>query len=328
MPVAALPTKRHAAPREFVWLSPTMLRQLNTAHIVLYLCSEDSERPVLFRQADIKVDEAALEVLIESKGDWLCIRATDLRDACSGMIGSLSDLVADETLSPADRFKILQVVVSFEVQRTLNAVDPAQYVTLSANTSRHITTLVSEAGLVPNELFAIARHDFQTFTHVTNTAGYAVMLADRLGCYSDDELKQIAMGAMLHDIGKRCIPRHILAKPGRLTDEERKLIQTHPLRGYEELVTCTEVTDQQRLMAYQHHERIDGTGYPVRIPGSEIHPWSKLLSVVDVFEALTGSRPYRRALALCEAADYVESHAGTQFDKEIAECWVAAIKCN
>ncbi|WP_425397591.1 HD-GYP domain-containing protein [Aeoliella sp.] len=304
-----------------------MLRRLAAAPVAFYLAS-DSSAPVLFRQADVQVDPATVDEVIESKGDSLCIRASDFREACSGLLESLEDVVADESMSPADRYQMLQVAVSFEVERTLRVVDPGQFVNLSAKFADHISTLVSGTGLVPDELFAIARHDSQTFTHVTNTSGYAVMLAERLGYSDDEELSEIATGAMLHDIGKRAIPKHILCKSGPLNPEERKQIQTHPLRGYEELAARSDVSHEQRMMVYQHHERIDGTGYPVRILGGEIHPWAKLLAVVDVFDALTGSRPYRRPMTVREAAEYVDSHAGTQFEKEMAKCWVAAINCN
>lgn len=319
--------KKRVAPTGFVWLSPGLMRRLNTDRVALYLCSDDSNRAVLYRQAGEQQTEPELEELFDSQGEHLCIRAADFKDACADLMGSLGDLVSDESMSPGDRFQMLQVAVSFEVERTLKAVDPGQYVALSANVAKHITSLVTATGLLPDEMFAIARHDAQTFTHVTNTAGYTVMLAERLGYTDEEELMQIAMGAMLHDIGKRRIPRHILAKPGSLTREERAVVQTHPLRGYEELAKRSDVTEEQRLMVYQHHERMDGTGYPVRILGGEIHPWARMLSVVDVFEALTGSRPYRKPMTLHEAADHVASRAGTQLDKEMVECWIAALNC-
>lgn len=315
-------------PKGYVRLSPSMLRKVNDLPVAIYYCDGESDRAVLFREANVQVDEHTLDELIESKGSNLFLRTSDFKNTCAELLDSLGDLVSDDTMEPTDRFSMLQAAVSFEVERTLKAIDPSHYVGLVADVSRHINALVTENDLVPEELFAIARHDSQTFTHVTNTASYATMLAEKLGITDDAELDQIAMGAMLHDMGKRSIPSHILSKPGRLTTEERELIQTHPQRGYEELVTRIDVSHEQKLMVYQHHEHFDGNGYPVRIRGSEIHPWARLLSVVDVFDALTGSRPYRRPMTMHEAAEFIESRAGTQFDKEMAQCWVAAVKSN
>jgi len=81
-------------------------------------------------------------------------------------------------------------------------------------------------------------------------------------------------------------------------------------------------------MVYQHHERIDGRGYPVGITGEEIHPWAKILAVVDVFDAMTGSRPYRRPATAHDALEYIRKSSGTQFDPEVVECWHAALTTN
>lgn len=322
-------TKQKArCPAGYVRLSSSMLRKINQLPIALYYCDGESDRAVLFRQAEIQVDEATLDDLIESKGELLFIRAIDFKNTCAEWMDSIDDLIADESMPPADRFQVLQAAVCYEVERTLKAVDPGHYIGLVAEVSQHISTLVTENHLLPDELFAIARHDSQTFTHVTNTAGYATMLAERLGITDKVELNQIAMGAMLHDMGKRSIPKHILTKSGRLTAEERELVQTHPQRGYEELAIRDDVSHEQRLMVYQHHEHFDGNGYPVRIHGSEIHPWARLLSVVDVFDALTGSRHYRKAMTMREATEFVANRAGTQFDKEMAECWISVVKNN
>ena len=80
------------------------------------------------------------------------------------------------------------------------------------------------------------------------------------------------------------------------------------------------------MIVYQHHERIDGKGYPVGLSGEEIHPWAKLCAVVDVFDALTGKRPYRRSISLAQALQYLEQMSCTQFDQEIVQCWIRAMK--
>ena len=103
-------------------------------------------------------------------------------------------------------------------------------------------------------------------------------------------------------------------------------MQMHPLRGFVDLRTSCNVGFEQLLMVYQHHERIDGKGYPVRLVGDEIHPWARMLTVVDVFDALTSKRPYREAMRLSDALDFLERGAGTHFDKEMVQCWISAIR--
>jgi HD-GYP domain-containing protein (c-di-GMP phosphodiesterase class II) len=326
MGVAAKKTDTKRGPKGYVQLSSGLLRALSSKKVAIYVWTGESERAVLFREADIALDDETVEELIVSRGNSLYVRAADFKDMCTDLLASLGDVVKDESLAPADRFQIMQMAVSFEVDRTLKAIDASKFVGLVHDVACNISELVSENELVPDELFAIARHDSQTFTHVTNVAAYATMLAEALGISNSDELHQIAAGAMLHDLGKRSIPASILTKSGRLTDEERQTIQTHPLRGYEELYRRGDVDHVQLLMVYQHHEHVDGGGYPVRICGDEIHPWSRLLSVVDVFDALTGSRPYRRPMSRSEALEFIVDRAGKQFDKEMAECWASLLK--
>ncbi len=80
------------------------------------------------------------------------------------------------------------------------------------------------------------------------------------------------------------------------------------------------------MMVYQHHERVDGSGYPVGVTGRDIHPWAKMLAVVDVFDAMTGTRPYRNSSSTRVALQYLNHNSGSQFDPEIVRCWSIAMK--
>jgi HD-GYP domain-containing protein (c-di-GMP phosphodiesterase class II) len=151
------------------------------------------------------------------------------------------------------------------------------------------------------------------------------MLAERLGIKDQNELRKIASAAVLHDLGKRFIPAAILTKAGGLTYEEREIIETHPQRGYEELCENSELDFGQLMMVYQHHERVDGTGYPVRVLQNEIHPWARMLAVVDVFDTMTAKRPSRRPATPEYVLDYQRQQAGTHFDREVVECWISAM---
>src|SRR5262249_58452180 len=148
-----------------------------------------------------------------------------------------------------------------------------------------------------------------------------VIVGEGLGMGADNEYEPLAKAAILHDIGKRFIPASILSKPAKLDPEEREIIETHPQRGYEELCGRDDMTEAQLMMVYQHHERYDGKGYPVGFQGDEIHPWARMLAIVDVFDAMTGTRPYRRPTMPADAMEYICKGAGTHFDPEMVACW-------
>lgn len=309
-------------------LAASVLRCLNADELDLFLWNEPAGRVVLFREAGVSISDTRADKLVSTCGDLLYVRQADFEKACDHILDSLETLMADESMSPTDRYEVMQTALSFEVDKSLRSIDPSKYLALVARVGSQIKDLIGDNRILPSDLFAIAKHDSHTFAHVTNVAGYATVLAEQIGISDSDELDQITVGAMLHDIGKRFIPQAILGKPGRLTAEERIVIESHTLRGYEDLVGRDDVNHAQRMMVYQHHEHVNGKGYPVRVMGDEIHPWAKLLAVVDVFDALTGKRPYRKPMPMDEAVEFITSRAGTQFDKEMALCWVSAIKSN
>lgn len=299
---------------------------MGQAKTCIYYWNEQAGRAVLVCNLGDSIDELRAQTLLENGKNQLYVRSSDYEALCAELLNTLDSIAADETLSPADRFEVIQTAVGLELERAFHRVDSDRFVELGEHIGSQIYKLVAENQVLPAKLFEIARHDYFTFTHVTNVTGYAVVLAQRLGITADEELNHIAIGAMLHDVGKRCIPSCILAKPTSLTPEERSAIRQHPQAGYQDLLNSALCNYGQRMMAYQHHERIDGTGYPVCVLGQEIHDWAKLLSVVDVFDALTGTRPYRKPLSFTAALDFIAARAGTQFDSEIVKCWIAAIK--
>ena len=169
---------------------------------------------------------------------------------------------------------------------------------------------MTQSQLLPADLLAIALYNADTFAHILNTSAYAVLLAKELGLVEPSDLERIAVGALLHDVGKRFLPKHLIGGIAPLTAQERRLLEEHPQRGYEELHRRDDLTFEQLMMVYQHHERVDGKGYPVGVPDAEIHTWAKLCSVVDIFEALTGKRSYRAAVSVDRALAQLDEWAG------------------
>ena len=185
---------------------------------------------------------------------------------------------------------------------------------------QHIASLVSETQLSMTGLSKILHHDYGTFTHSANVALYSSLLALRMG-FQEYSIEDIAVGGLLHDIGKLSIDDKILNKPGKLDDMEFRIIKKHPLEGFRRLVSEENVTTCQLLMAYQHHEKLDGTGYPVGIESDEISKVAKLCAVVDVYEALTSKRPYRNAMRPDQAIEIMARDVGKHLDGEILEIW-------
>ncbi len=329
MPIATAETVRptHRA-SGYMSVHVDVLRRTDTAVVDVFLLHDSHAEPVLYRQAGCPIEPTQWQELAATGIDQLYVRTDDFRQLSSDLLDSLESFIQQDAIPPTERYAALQVAVGFEIEHALRLVDCGRFLTVAARVGKNLTSLLTSDQVLPRELFRIARHDFFTFTHVTNTACYSLLLAERMGIGDEGQLQQIAVGATLHDIGKRFIPNSVLTKPGSLDPSERELINTHPQRGYEELVGRPELGTGQLMMVYQHHERLDGSGYPVGVLGDEIHPWAKLLMVVDVFEAMTGRRSYRRPASPADALDYLQQQAGTKFDREVVACWTAAIETN
>ncbi|GGB34808.1 phosphohydrolase [Roseibium aquae] len=146
----------------------------------------------------------------------------------------------------------------------------------------------------------VQHHHSFTFRHSLHVAGLATAFAQSLG-WPEPDCAEIAAGGLLHDIGKTRIPLSILDKPGRLSDEERALINMHPEFGREILKTQLDIPRDLKKMAVQHHELLDGTGYPAGLSGDQIDVKVRLMTICDIFAALTEKRSYKRALSPREA---------------------------
>jgi len=297
-----------------------ILEYVDLAPVDIFVQPDRNHTPTLYCRAGLPLDNHQLLGLGEAGVRDVYVRTVDAHDFGIHLLESV------ESIPTADRFVALQLAVAVEIEHTLRRNDCGRFVALSDKIGRDIASLIASSDVLPRDLFRIARHDFNTFVHVTNVASYSVVVAERLGITDEADLGQIAAAAMLHDVGKNFIPAHILNKPIHLDPDERDLIESHPTRGYAVLCERPELTAGQLMIVYQHHERIDGTGYPVRLHGCDIHPWAKLVAVVDVFDAMTGKRPYRHSISAPDALQYIVRNAGTHFDPEVVQCWVSAMK--
>ncbi len=179
-----------------------------------------------------------------------------------------------------------------------------------------ISQLLGNLNLTVN-LSDIRSADNYTFSHSVNVAVLAIMTAISMG-HKKGELKNLGLGVFLHDLGKVVIPLSILNKPGSLDEAEWEEMKRHPVYGYD-LVKFKEAFSRPSLVIISnHHERIDGSGYPLGLNGNDLDPYSRICAVADVYDALTADRPYRSGWAPHEAMEILESQA-TGFDLRVLQ---------
>jgi len=170
---------------------------------------------------------------------------------------------------------------------------------------------------------ALDLRDRETEGHTQRVTEMTIKLAKIVGC-SDDEIIHIRRGALLHDMGKMGIPDDILQKPGPLTDAEWDVMRKHPELAYQ-MLSKIKYLEEAITIPYYHHERWNGSGYPHKLKGNDIPLHARLFAVVDVWDALSSDRPYRKKMPIDEVIDYLQKESGNLFDPEMVEKFIPLI---
>ncbi|HTP41031.1 MAG TPA: HD domain-containing phosphohydrolase [Nitrospiria bacterium] len=171
---------------------------------------------------------------------------------------------------------------------------------------------------------AIEAKDQYTRGHCDRTVEYAMAIAEKLSL-TDEEKKALRYAAFLHDVGKIGIHESILAKEGRLTEEEYRMMQSHPSLGAD-IIKGVEFLEPVVPLVYHHQERYDGKGYPAGLVGEAIPRGARIVAVLDTFDAMTSDRPYRKAMPLDRALAELRRCAGSQFDPQVVEAFIAVLE--
>jgi putative nucleotidyltransferase with HDIG domain len=174
-------------------------------------------------------------------------------------------------------------------------------------------------------LLMLKEFDQYTTTHCLNVSVLTMALAEHLGLNARD-VRTFGVAGLLHDLGKVKIPTEILNKAGKLTDDERNVMQNHTTEGARMIITSDRELDMAAAVAYEHHIMLNGGGYPKRHYARAVHKASTLVHVCDVYDALRTNRPYRAAWEAEKVLKYIEEKSGSEFEPEIATSFVQMMR--
>jgi len=174
-------------------------------------------------------------------------------------------------------------------------------------------------------LVRLKEYDQYTVTHTLNVSVLSMALAEFVGL-SPREVRAFGIAGLLHDLGKIKVPSDILNKPGKLTDEERLVMNSHTVEGARLILDTEEHLDLAAVVAYEHHIRMDQGGYPALRYERDCHQASNLVHVCDVFDALRTDRPYRQAWSTERSLKIIEEGAGPEFDRDLATAFVQMMR--
>jgi HD-GYP domain-containing protein (c-di-GMP phosphodiesterase class II) len=171
---------------------------------------------------------------------------------------------------------------------------------------------------------AMDAKDPYTQGHSTRVSEYSVLIAQELGL-EENVIHDIRIGSLMHDVGKIGIPDDILKKKGKLTPEEWTVIRSHPLTGWN-ILHQVRLLEPMLAGILEHHEKLDGSGYPYGLRGDQISLMGRIVSVADVFDAMTSDRPYRKGMAPWQALEEIVANSGKQFDPEVVGAFKRVIR--
>lgn len=228
----------------------------------------------------------------------------------------IHDIVKEETRLEAIEF-IRNTMNSFSNESMPYSIE------VMAVVDKIVEDILSLEDIVVN-LMDMKTWDGYTFSHSVNVCILSIITGVKLDiCY--DDLKQLGVGALLHDIGKVMIPHKILQKKTALSGSEYEIIKQHSLLGYNMLKRMPYISEEAARVALDHHERYDGNGYPNGLRMEEIHIFSRIVAITDMFDALTSDRIYRKKIDTNQALDYLTVIAAPSLDFRVLCCFAKVI---
>ena len=235
---------------------------------------------------------------------------------------ALFEAIHDKRLTPEKRADVVYQS-SVELMGKLLDDPKAENIMEAKQGISEIVDMVFSQDDTSHYLLRITSHDYYTYTHSVNVGIFGIMLAKQLFRRSSSHnMHELGAGFFLHDLGKIRIDPAIINKSGRLTDEEMEEMKKHPNFSYKILKETNQLSEECGIIALQHHEREDGSGYPRGLKGDQIHTYGRVCCIADVYDALTAERSYKAKLSSFEALKVMKEKMLNHFQKDIFEKFV------
>ncbi len=293
------------------------------SNIEVYLPSADGKGPVFYSDSAHGGKGPDLSRLLESGVSTILVRSDELLEFEKSIESRIDTILKNPSLPAVDKAEIVHTAGTSAAKSLLESSASKESLTRASNLVESILASVTGDARIAGHLFQMAGHERSTAAHMQMVSTLAILFGYELFGSDEKLLRALGLAGMLHDIGKLSIPVEILNRPGPLSQEEVLLLQQHPIESVRLIGDDESIPAVSRQFILQHHERIDGRGYPLGISGNEILAGSRALSIVDTFHAMIGPRAYRSQLGIAEANRVMGYQANRQFDADMLKCWTS-----
>ncbi len=260
------------------------------------------------------LDDFLIEALQKMNINGIYIREGEEDPETEGNIEISPEVqITIEKLTVADRSKVqlsesVKKRVSEGIKFLYNDTSAPNFIDTAANVTTSLASSIMENEAVALNIDALKFSDEYTFQHSVDVATIAMLIAKNSNM-SEAEIQKIGMAGLLHDMGKSKIPNEILNKAGKLTEEEFAIMKNHSVFGYQILKDKGGIPQEVLMGVLQHHEKLNGRGYPMGVAAEKIFPCAKILAIADIYDALVTERPYKKAFSQQDAIEMIISMA-------------------
>jgi HD-GYP domain-containing protein (c-di-GMP phosphodiesterase class II) len=275
------------------------------------------EEYVFFAGRGCRFDQAVRDRLKSFGTDVLYIRSEEAVAYSAFLRDSLNRIVKDPAITALDKARAVQTACLDVMRRVFD--DPrGGFISQACDVIVPTVSLIVSNDQATECLVRLTLFDHATYIHSTNVGIFSVAVARAFfGHDPNHDMHRLGAGFFLHDLGKCRIPIEIINKPGRLTPQERQVINGHVEAGHRMLCDNGMLTDEARTIILEHHERDDGRGYPRGKTGAEIHPYARICRLADIYEALTSERPYHNQRSTFDALKLMKERVVTDVDQKL-----------
>ena len=283
----------------------------------------------LYKSVGLKFEIKDHERLIAAGTEYVYIAVKDHNNYFEAIENSLHDIIDDKKIALRKKCEVLYATILALANELSHSKPTKPVVNKIRKVTENSVKLVLKNPSAFRHLFSISNHDFYTATHSTNVSIMLVSFACNIGITDPHILKEIGTGALLHDTGKIFIPQDLLNFEEKLNEQQVSVIRSHVEKGAMHLRAYSDLPEEVIRMTEEHHERMDGTGYPKQLRTKQISVYGRMLAIIDSFEAMTSVRPYRETcMSIEQAMDIINDMAPSQLDETIVESFCRFIESN
>ena len=273
---------------------PVYLRTLRVNTIQSFnIFTKVADNFVLYHSGGNNFTEEVLRTLIENNVEIVYVATSDTEAYNRYLAANLPELLTDPNLNMHQKAQVAFISINTIGNSLFDKPEAESLGLFKAAVSKTTDFILKENDAI-HKMISMTSRDQRLTTHSVNVGIFATGLASLLfRDQSGHNMQKISNGFFLHDIGKCMIPKEIFSKKGTLTHGEWLSVKQHPVDGYKILNKYDAIDDESRVIVMQHHERFDGKGYPMGLRGDEIHLYSQICRIADIFDALTSDRPHK-----------------------------------